>query len=83
MANLTTYKPIKIGSGLKSPLGSVVKQRSLAINRLGSTLSSIATLANDIEQISIGRVKEKGVREKLERRKKRRELDQKFEDKTE
>ena len=83
MANLTTYKPIKIGSNLKGSLGSVVKQRSLAINRLGSTLNSISTLAADIEQISINKVKEQGVREKLERRKKRRELDQKFEDKTE
>lgn len=83
MANLTTYKPIKIGSNLKGSLGSVVKQRSLAINRLGSTLNSISTLARDIEQISINKVKEQGVREKLERRKKRRELDQKFEDRTE
>ena len=64
-------------------MGSVVKQRSLAINRLGSTLNSISTLARDIEQISINKVKEQGVREKLERRAKRRELDQKFEDKTE
>ena len=83
MANLTTYKPIKIGSNLKGSLGSVVKQRSLAINRLGSTLNSISTLARDIEQISINKIKEQGVREKLERRKKRRELDQKFEDRTE
>jgi hypothetical protein len=83
VANLTTYKPIKIGSNLKGSLGSVVKQRSLAINRLGSTLNSISTLARDIEQISINKIKEQGVREKLERRKKRRELDQKFEDKTE
>ena len=46
------------------------------MNRLGGTISSIGTVVSDIEKISIRQIKNDKLRERAERRRDRRELDQ-------
>ena len=77
MAKLQTYKFVNPGvSNLKSPTVAAVRKQTLALNRLGGTISSIGTVVSDIERISIRQIKNDKLRAKAERRRDRRELDQ-------
>ena len=77
MAKLQVYKFVNPGvSNLKSPTVAAARKQTLALNRLGGTISSIGTLVSDIERISIRQIKNDKLRAKAERRRDRRELDQ-------
>jgi len=77
VAKLQAYKFVNPGvSNLKSPTVAAARKQTLALNRLGGTISSIGTLVSDIERISIRQIKNDKLREKAERRRDRRELDQ-------
>ena len=77
MAKLQVYKFVNPGvSNLKSPTVAAARKQTLALNRLGGTVSSIGTLVSDIERIAIRQIKNDKLRAKAERRRERRELDQ-------
>ena len=77
MAKLQTYKFVNPGvSNVKSPTVAAARRQTLALNRLGSTISGIGTVVSDIEKISIAQIKNDKLRAKAERRRERRELDQ-------
>ena len=77
MAKLQAYKFVNPGvSSLKSPTVAAARKQTLALNRLGGTISSIGTVVSDIEKISIRQIKNDKLRERAERRRDRRELDQ-------
>jgi len=77
VAKLQTYKFVNPGvSKVKSPSVAGARKQTLALNRLGSTISGIGTVVKDIENISIAQIKNDKLREKAERRRDRRELDQ-------
>jgi len=76
VAKLQTYKFVNPGvSNVKSPTVAAVRKQTLALNRLGSTISGIGSVVSDIERISIRQIKNDKLREKAERRRDRRELD--------
>ncbi len=77
MAKLQTYKFVNPGvSNVKSPTVAAARRQTLALNRLGSTISGIGSVVKDIENISIAQIKNDRLRAKAERRRDRRELDQ-------
>ena len=77
MAKLQTYKFVNPGvSNVKSPTVAAARKQTLALNRLGSTISGIGTVVSDIEKISIAQIKNDKLRAQAERRRERRELDQ-------
>ena len=77
MAKLQTYKFVNPGvSNVKSPTVAAVRKQTLALNRLGSTISGIGSVVKDIENISLAQIKNDQLRAKLERRRERKELDQ-------
>ena len=77
MAKLQTYKFVNPGvSNTKSPTVAAARRQTLALNRLGSTISGIGSVVSDIERISIRQIKNDKLRERAERRRDRRELDQ-------
>tara|TARA_B100001029_G_scaffold75196_1_gene61440 strand:+ start:160 stop:2958 length:2799 start_codon:yes stop_codon:yes gene_type:complete len=77
VAKLQTYKFVNPGvSNTKSPTVAAARKQTLALNRLGSTISGIGTVVSDIEKISIAQIKNDRLRAKAERRRERRELDQ-------
>ena len=77
MAKLQTYKFVNPGvSTTKSPTVAAARKQTLALNRLGGTISSIGMVVSDIEKISIRQIKNDKLRAKAERRRDRRELDQ-------
>ena len=77
MAKLQAYKFVNPGvSNLKSPTVAAARKQTLALNRLGGTISGIGSVVSDIEKISIRQIKNDKLRERAERRRDRRELDQ-------
>jgi len=77
VAKLQGYKFVNPGvSTTKSPTVAAARRQTLALNRLGSTISGIGSVVKDIENISIAHVKHDKLRAKLDRRRERRELDQ-------
>ena len=77
MAKLQTYKFVNPGvSNTKSPTVAAARRQTLALNRLGSTISGIGSVVKDIENISIAHVKHDKLRAKLDRRRERKALDQ-------
>lgn len=84
MAKLQTYKFVNPGSFASKDLAVIAaKKQTLAINRLGATVSSIGNIVKDIESVSILRKKEERMQEIQERRQKRRERDLEAENKQE
>jgi len=84
VAKLQTYKFVNPGvSTTKSPTVAAARKQTLALNRLGGTISSIGTVVSDIEKISIRQIKNDKLRAKAERRRDRRELDQAVEEEVE
>ena len=76
MAKIQTYKFVNPGvAASASPAVAAARTQTLALNRLGSTVSSIASLVSDIEKISIAQIKNDKVRIQAERRAERRRLD--------
>ena len=61
---------------MKSPTVAAVRKQTLALNRLGSTISGLGTVVKDIENISLAQIKNEQLRAKLARRRERKELDQ-------
>ena len=77
MAKLQTYKFVNPGvSNTKSPTVAAARRQTLALNRLGSTISGIGSVVKDIENISLAQIKNDQLRAKIERRRERKELDQ-------
>lgn len=81
MAKLQVYKFVNPGnSGKENPATSAARTQTLALNRIGSTVSSIGSIVSDIEKISIASIKDDRKREQFERRRERRQKDQAAED---
>ncbi|AGH07119.1 hypothetical protein SWTG_00198 [Synechococcus phage S-RIM2 R1_1999] len=81
MAKLQVYKFVNPGtSGKETPATSAARTQTLALNRIGGTVSSIGTVISDIEKISIASIKDAKKREQFERRRERRQKDQSAED---
>lgn len=81
MAKLQVYKFVNPGnSGKENPATSAARTQTLALNRIGGTVSSIGTIVSDIEKISIASIKDAKKREQFERRRERRQKDQAAED---
>ena len=58
MAKLQTYKFVNPGvSNTKSPTVAAARRQTLALNRLGGTISGIGSVVSDIERISIRQIK--------------------------
>ena len=84
MAKLQVYKFVNPGSPTKGDLvAHAAKKQTLAFNRLGSTVSSVGSIVSDLENIAIAQVKNDKLKDRLERRKERRELDAAAEDRVE
>ena len=67
MAKLQVYKFVNPGnSGKENPATSAARTQTLALNRIGNTTSSIATIVSDIEKISIASIKDAKKREQFE-----------------
>jgi len=76
VANLKTYKFVNPGvAASASPAVAAARTQTMALNRLGATVSSIGTLVSDIEKISIAQIKNDKARIQAERRAERRKLD--------
>ena len=81
MAKLQVYKFVNPGnSGKENPATSAARTQTLALNRIGGTVSSIGSIVSDIEKISIASIKDDKKREQFERRRERRQKDQSAED---
>ncbi|WDS61014.1 hypothetical protein SBM1_00142 [Synechococcus phage S-BM1] len=81
MAKLQVYKFVNPGnSGKENPATSAARTQTLALNRIGGTVSSIGRVISDIEKISIESIKDDKKREQFERRRERRQKDQSAED---
>jgi hypothetical protein len=81
VAKLQVYKFVNPGtSGKETPATSAARTQTLALNRIGGTVSSIGTVISDIEKISIASIKDAKKREQFERRRERRQKDQSAED---
>mgnify|MGYP001578759735 CR=1 FL=1 len=80
MAKLQAYKFVNPGGTTRSPVSLAVNKNVLGINRLGSTVSSLASVISDIEKINIGSIKNDKKQELLERRRKQRERDESAEE---
>ena len=76
MAKLQTYKFVNPGvSSVKSPAVGAVRKQTLAINRLGQSVSSIQATFYNLNAIAIASQKLEDAEEIKERRRKRREAD--------
>ncbi|AOV60844.1 endolysin [Synechococcus phage S-CAM22] len=76
MAKLQVYKFVNPGTAASaSPAVTAARSQVLATNRLGSTISSIGNIFEDLEKIAIAQIKDDDARAKAERRRERRELD--------
>ena len=84
MAKLQVYKFVNPETPTKGDLVShAARKQTLAFNRLGSTVSSVGSIVSDIQNIAIAQVKNDKLKDRLERRKERRELDAAAEDRIE
>lgn len=76
MAKLQVYKFINPGSSTsKDPAVAAARNQTLALNRIGLTVTSIGGVISDIEKIQIAQIKDAKKREQFERRRLRRERD--------
>ena len=76
MARIQTYKFVNPGVAANpTPVVSAATKNTLAINRLGSTVSSITVMVGDLEKIAIAQIKNDKLRQQAERRAERRRLD--------
>ena len=76
MAKLQVYKFVNPGTAASaSPAVTAARSQVLATNRLGSTISSVGNIFEDLEKIAIAQIKDDKARAKAERRRERRELD--------
>ena len=75
MAKLQSYKFVNPGGSIKSPVALAVKRNTLAVNRMGATVSTLGSVVSDIEQIGIASIKNDKLREQAERRREQRERD--------
>ncbi len=81
MAKLQVYKFVNPGTLTKGdPVAAAARKQTLAVNRLGSTVSSIGFVISDFEKIAIAQIKDDRARAQAERRRERRELDSAAED---
>ena len=75
MAKLKAYKFVNAGSSNSGLEASAARTQTLALNRVGGTLTSIGNIISDIEEISIQSIKNDNARIKAERRRERRRKD--------
>ena len=76
MAKLQVYKFVNPGvAASASPVVTAARSQVLATNRVGSTISSIGSIFQDLEKISIAQIKDDKLRDRAERRRQRRLLD--------
>ena len=84
MAKIEAYKFVNPGGSGKSTLSSTMPRTFLlATNKIGKTVSGLGAIAKDIHSISLARMKNDKLSERVERRRLRRERDQAAEDKLE
>ena len=76
MAKLQVYKFVNPGTAASaSPAVTAARSQVLATNRLGSTISSIGNIFEDLEKIAIAQIKDDRARAQAERRRERRSAD--------
>ena len=76
MAKLQVYKFVNPGTAASvSPAVTAARSQVLATNRLGSTISSIGNIFEDLEKIAIAQIKDDRARAQAERRRERRVAD--------
>ena len=76
MANIQPYKLVNPGaSSIVTPAVSAARTQTLALNRLGTTISSLSSVVSDLGKISTLTIKSKEANKKAERRNQRREKD--------
>ena len=69
MAKLQVYKFVNPGvAASASPVVTAARSQVLATNRVGSTISSIGSIFQDLEKISIAQIENDKLRERAERR---------------
>ena len=84
MAKIQPYKLVNPGvSSSATPAVSAARVQTLALNRLGTTVSSLSSVVSDLGKISTLTVKSKAENEKVKRRSERREKDSSSETKQE
>ncbi len=73
MAKLQVYKFVNPGSSsTKDSTVAAARTQTLALNRLGKTVSDLGKVVSDIEKISIAQIKDDRARAQAERRRERR-----------
>ena len=76
MAKLQVYKFVNPGTAASaSPAVTAARSQVLATNRIGSTVTSIGKIFEDLEKIAIAQIKDDNARAKAERRRERRVAD--------
>lgn len=75
MAKLVAYKLVSPQAGIKSPAAIAARSQLFAVNRVGSTVSSMANSLNDITKISNAFKRTETEIEKKQRRRLQRERD--------
>ena len=84
MAKIQPYKLVNPGvSSSSTPAVSAARVQTLALNRLGTTVSSLSSVVSDLGKISTLTIKSKTENEKAKRRSERREKDSSSETKQE
>jgi len=76
VAKLQVYKFVNPGTAASaSPAVTAARSQVLATNRIGSTITSIGKIFEDLEKIAIAQIKDDNARAKAERRRERRVAD--------
>ena len=85
MAKITPYKLAKVGAtqGKVAPSIATARLTTISVNRLGSAVTGMGGVVDDIRRIQVLRIKDTKLAEKLERKRLQRERDQAAEEKTE
>ena len=85
MAKITPYKLARVGAtqGKVAPSVATARLTTISVNRLGSAVTGMGGVVDDIRRIQVLRIKDTKLAEKLERKRLQRERDQAAEEQTE
>ena len=85
MAKITPYKLARVGAtqGKVAPSVATARLTTISVNRLGSAVTGMGGVVDDIRRIQGLRIKDTKLAEKLERKRLQRERDQAAEEQTE
>ena len=85
MAKITPYKLARVGAtqGKVAPSVATARLTTISVNRLGSAVTGMGGVVDDIRRIQVLRIKDTKLAERLERKRLQRERDQAAEEQTE